>query len=426
MSQFAGQALSGLFSAGSQSANMFGQMIMTLLANQANEQRYGEGMDLLRNLQAQQVPWIQQLVDQASGQYGQNVGVYQDTMRDVFNNLHATRDRSLQYLEGAGAQERADINTSFAGQQSANRANIVNTGMTGTTVGAGTGAGIERQRSDALGALEERIRQQRLNTDITLSNNIASARERMGQNYFNILDQNIGRNFSMNMIPQDLLRQFEMARLGWIGNRDDIAPDEGIYAQASASLGRGLGLSGVMPPDYPDPPSGIGSGLISGGIGAGTSIATTKILLGCLDLSTKVATPTGPRPMDALREGDSVYTPIGVRRILAIDSGNPHPTRSGDYLKITTDGGCVTLTSDHLIDGSPAGEWQCGDKMLSGRVLSIEAVRPVASGDLIIDGSPSYTLATGSVAASMLSAYGIEAKDLEQMRSAMESAFNGN
>lgn len=259
---------------------MFGQMIMTLLANQANERRYGEGMDLLNNLQGQQVPWIQQLVDQANNQYGQNVGVYQDTMRDTFNWLHDTRNRALGYLENAGAQERSDINTRFAGAQSANRANLVNTGMTGTTAGAGTSAAIERQRSDSLGSLDERLRQQYLNTDITTSNNIASARERLGQNYFNILDQNIGRHFSLNMIPQDLLRQFEMSRLGWIGNREDIAPDEGIYAQTSASLGRGFGSSFVQPPNYPDPPND--NSWLGSLIGGGATLGGAGIIAGAL------------------------------------------------------------------------------------------------------------------------------------------------
>lgn len=276
-----GQLFSGLASAGTQAANMFGQTIQTILANTANQERYGQGMDLLDRIQGQQVPWIQQLVDQANAQYGQNVGVYQDTMRDTFNWLHDTRNRALGYLENAGAQERADINTRFAGAQSANRANLVNTGMTGTTVGAGTSAAIDRQRSDALGALGERLRQQYLNTDISLSNNIASARERMGQNYFNILDQNIGRNFSMNMIPQDLLRQFEMSRLGWIGNREDVAPDEGIYAQTSASLGRGFGSSFVRPPDYPDPPSSS-SGLFGPLIGTAGSLGGAGIIAGAI------------------------------------------------------------------------------------------------------------------------------------------------
>lgn len=275
-----GQLFSGIGSAFTQGLNMFGQGISQTLSNTANQQRYQEGLDLLQRLQGQQVPWIQQLVDQAGGQYGQNIGQYQNMMSDVLNNLHATRTRALGYLQGAGAQERSDINTGFAGQQAANAANIVNSGMSGTTAGAGTSAGIERQRANAVGSLEERLRQQYLSTDINTSNNIASARERLGGNYFNLLDQNIGRNFSMQMIPQDLLRQFEMSRLGWIGNREDIGPDQGLFAQSSASLGRGFGSSFVRPPDYPDAPQD--NSWIGAGIGGAATLGSAGIIAGAL------------------------------------------------------------------------------------------------------------------------------------------------
>lgn len=87
------------------------------------------------------------------------------------------RNRSFDFLQGAGTQEARDINTASEGLRGRINSNAVSRGMAGLNPGV-TDALVERERSANLGRLNERLRGQYLDTDAnttgTMLNLIAS------------------------------------------------------------------------------------------------------------------------------------------------------------------------------------------------------------------------------------------------------------
>lgn len=122
-----------------------------------------------------------------SGRYNtardQSLSDYQGTMNDTNRGYDQRYQRNMNYLEGAGAQERKDINRQFDDRQRSMAADLSERGLGGTTVLPSLTSGVERNRSDAIGGLEERLRQQRLSTDANLSGDALSARERLGTGF---------------------------------------------------------------------------------------------------------------------------------------------------------------------------------------------------------------------------------------------------
>jgi hypothetical protein len=153
--------------------------------------RYGalEG-DFARQWQPMQQGLINdynQMSQGLSGRYNterdQSLRDYQGTMNDVNRGFDQRYTRNMNYLEGAGAQERKDIGRQFDEQQQKMAADLSERGLGGTTVLPSLSAGVERNRSDALGGLNERLNRQRLSTDASLSGDALGARERLGTGF---------------------------------------------------------------------------------------------------------------------------------------------------------------------------------------------------------------------------------------------------
>lgn len=146
--------------------------------------RAGNLMDMFRSGASGLQDQFGGLSNQVGGLYDQRtvdtMGRLGDVSADVRSQLQDRMKRNLDYLEGAGQQERADINRQFDAATGRQQADLAARGMTGAGAIQSLRSGLDRQRSDALGALDERLRAQRIAADSALSGDVASASERLG------------------------------------------------------------------------------------------------------------------------------------------------------------------------------------------------------------------------------------------------------
>lgn len=111
--------------------------------------------------------FAQQRANQGAAQYGGLQKAYQQR-----------GNQALGILAGSGAQERQDINRQFNEAQNRYQQDLFNRGFASSSVGApGVGA-LERERSGALGGLNERLLQQRLGTFLGTTGESLAAAER--------------------------------------------------------------------------------------------------------------------------------------------------------------------------------------------------------------------------------------------------------
>jgi len=92
--------------------------------------------------------------------------------RDVLGGYQDRYQRNMDALRGMGAQEGRDINDQFNKRQSATRSDLVGRGLGNSSLLATTAAGNDRERTDALGRLDERLRQQQVSNDAQLSGDV--------------------------------------------------------------------------------------------------------------------------------------------------------------------------------------------------------------------------------------------------------------
>ncbi len=184
---------------------------------------------------------------------------------DVTGGFADRRTRILAGLEGSGEQERRDIQGQFDASGSRLAQDATSRGLAGTTIMPGISAANERERSDALGGLEERLRQQTAGVDAQLSGDFLSAQERLGGQGINLAQgfgqQLIGSQFggdealrqnmfsgalASHQIPSDI-QAGRNAVLSSVNNNYNPVP-YGFYGP------QGLGQFGQQPIDYPDAP----------------------------------------------------------------------------------------------------------------------------------------------------------------------------
>ena len=73
-------------------------------------------------------------------------------------------DSRMGYLQNAGAQENADINQAYDAQKASGLQSLTGRGLGNSTIVNTMGMGYDRERADSIGRLEERLRNQYLNT----------------------------------------------------------------------------------------------------------------------------------------------------------------------------------------------------------------------------------------------------------------------
>ena len=188
-------------------------------------------------------------------------------------------DRGMKYLEGAGAQEKKDINTAFNNQGAANTANLVARGMAGSSIMPSMNSGNERQRADAQGGLNERLRQQYLNTDAALSGDYLNAWQGLWGNKVNAASQGYDlRQNALNNVTQLQQGQYNAAqddlfsRLNVIGGTAIPYPSQ----DRNVNLAMQSGLGSWPAPNYPRASS---SDALWTGIGGGAAAGATTALV---------------------------------------------------------------------------------------------------------------------------------------------------
>lgn len=165
---------------------------------------------------------------------------------------------------GGGVQERRDINTQFDSARSAAQADLTNRGLMATSVQPGVTGSIERNRADALGGLNSRLRQERFGMDIGGLN--------LGQQLFG---QGLQSTFAMQQFPYEMQSNDIFRRLSLLSGFNNYPPNPALSQNLSASLGS-LGVKPPQAASY-DP---YGPALVGGGLGLAGSLGTAGILSG--------------------------------------------------------------------------------------------------------------------------------------------------
>ena len=98
--------------------------------------------------------------------------------QDVLGGTQARYERGMGMLEGAGNQERQDINEAYDASGAAMRQGLVSRGLNNSTILDTMQMGNQRERTASLGRLNDRLIQQRLAQDANLSGDVLNFMER--------------------------------------------------------------------------------------------------------------------------------------------------------------------------------------------------------------------------------------------------------
>jgi len=141
-------------------------------------QRYGQAMQPVQSgwdkLGGQMQGQGQGIMDFAGQRAQQGQQAY-GNLASGYGNRMGT---AMGMLQGAGAQERTDINRQFDQFGQEGMADLVSRGLRGSNIAQGVQGNVERNRADALGGLNERMLQQQYGAYTGLSGDMLGARER--------------------------------------------------------------------------------------------------------------------------------------------------------------------------------------------------------------------------------------------------------
>lgn len=98
--------------------------------------------------------------------------------RDILGGFQSRYDRNLAMLAGLGQQEGKDINELYDQQFARGQQDLIGRGLGNSTRLVTLRQGVDRERANDLGRLNERMRQQVLNTDQNLSGDVLNFMER--------------------------------------------------------------------------------------------------------------------------------------------------------------------------------------------------------------------------------------------------------
>jgi hypothetical protein len=162
-------------------------------ANAANENRYQEilGGDKA-GAQNAFVNWLKSKYPKATtdalNNLVKNPGIQSQYNREnpgaaaSFGGLQDRYTRNMGYLEGAGNQQRKDINADYSKLNASQQQDLARRGLLSSTVSQTMQNGVERKKQDSLGVLQESLNRQRLSTDAQISGDILNFKERKQEN----------------------------------------------------------------------------------------------------------------------------------------------------------------------------------------------------------------------------------------------------
>lgn len=229
------------------------------MANDANAvaRNLSNAYDELTNLYDSGAANIQGTFDAMSRDVQGRYAGLEEALNQAYGNRTST---AMGMLEGAGEQAKADIRQDYRNLDAAQQQALVNRGLGNTILGASMKAGTERQAQDALGRLNEILRQQKLDTYGTFSGDELANRRDMGVGGVE-LATNLGKSkteLSNNLLQnrvalgQDAAsavtetgkwaadREY-MAGLDAVANAERLAKD--VLALEGANLDRRVGAS---------------------------------------------------------------------------------------------------------------------------------------------------------------------------------------
>lgn len=257
------------------------------------------GYDALSTLTTQNLGTLRQNASENARQYA-------NFANDLAQGYQDRYDTGIGMLEGWGDQERRDLQRDFDTALEADQANLRARGLGSSTITSTAQLGNQRERSEAMARLNERLNRERLGVHERLSGDLLGSQERVGQlghqygredrgaitdyrvggrerleNYLQNANQGIlgvGERYGQQGLG---MQQQQINNiLSWISGREDPYPSQyGWGALANAMQGgRGggggggggndawMGLAGTTAP-YWAPAAASGVGAAAGGIG---------------------------------------------------------------------------------------------------------------------------------------------------------------
>ncbi len=217
-------------------------------AKAANETRYS---DILAGYNAQNEASKQAYGDMKS-MYDQNYTATQGAYADILKGYNDRYGVAMGNLNNAGAQAAADINDGALAQGAAVQQNLVSSGLAGTTIAPTMQMGVERERNNSQGRLQEQLRQERLSTQAGLSGDVLRAKEMQLAG----LDRQRNDMLTFQQQQQQMQSGLTKGMLDFKERREDTYPELSQYAAILEKIGAG-GMGGAAG----------GGGVVGGGGG---------------------------------------------------------------------------------------------------------------------------------------------------------------
>lgn len=147
------------------------------LSGQVNDQMRGRTVDYGR-----QMADVLSGYRGVEGQIGQGGADMQAAISggygDLTSGYQQRYQRGMGLLEGMGVQEGKDIRQDYAKSAADQQQSLIDRGMGSASLGATMAAGNQREQTDALGRLNERLRAQQFAADTSLSGDVLASQER--------------------------------------------------------------------------------------------------------------------------------------------------------------------------------------------------------------------------------------------------------
>ena len=203
-------------------------------AREANIAQWQRGQDALEGLRGRTEPQIAELVQGLQGQYRQLPGDinrrWTEFARGINRGYEDRTTRGMGMLEGAGQQERMDINQAYRGLGAANLQDLTQRGLGYSSALPTMRAGVERERQGSLGRLGESLRAQRLETFAGLSGDALRAREGLGRTgeavNLSLRDAQLQARERLGMMRPEWDRALTGNEVNWLGNLQHQYPTQ--------------------------------------------------------------------------------------------------------------------------------------------------------------------------------------------------------
>lgn len=249
-----------------------GEDLVNLIgANLANQGRYDQATGMQSSLRdtilGQITPAFEQRAQGFSNLANESGSFWRSAAQTANQRSRDLWNQATSVVEGMGGQERADINTRFDNMQSQIESDLTARGLSNSTILPGMFSANERERSDSLGGLEERLRQQRLGVMGTFGQNYLNTVAAGNQNYYNAYFPLMGNAIEAQAQSVTQPAQANIDLTNQIVNT--ILGRQDTYQQTPLGVYTNLGAGSVGAPNYDVNSSQAILGPFAGGVSSG-------------------------------------------------------------------------------------------------------------------------------------------------------------